>query len=45
VRLDYFSAVDPDSLEAVDSISRDTLVAVAAYVGTTRLIDNGVLKP
>ena len=45
VRLDYFSAVDPDSLEAVDSISRDTLVAVAAYVGTTRLIDNVVLKP
>ena len=45
VRLDYFSAVDPDSLEAVDSISRDTLVAVAAYVGATRLIDNGVLKP
>ena len=45
VRLDYFSAVDPDSLEAVDSISRNTLVAVAAYVGTTRLIDNGFLKP
>jgi pantoate--beta-alanine ligase len=45
VRLDYFSAVDPDSLEAVDSIARNTLVAVAAYVGTTRLIDNGFLKP
>lgn len=44
VRLDYFSAVDPDSLEAVDNISRATLVAVAAYVGTTRLIDNSVLK-
>jgi pantoate--beta-alanine ligase len=45
VRLDYFSAVDPDSLQAVDSIARNTLVAVAAYVGTTRLIDNGFLKP
>jgi pantoate--beta-alanine ligase len=45
VRLDHFSAVDPDSLEAVDSVTRDTLVAVAAYVGTTRLIDNVVLKP
>lgn len=45
VRLDYFAAVDQDSLEDVDSISRDTLVAVAAYVGTTRLIDNVVLKP
>jgi pantoate--beta-alanine ligase len=45
VRLDYFSVVDPDSLEPVDSISRDTLVAVAAYVGPTRLIDNIILRP
>lgn len=44
VRLDYLSAVDPDSLEPVDSIARDTLIAVAAYMGTTRLIDNAVLK-
>lgn len=44
VRLDYLSIVDPESLEAVDSIARSALVAVAAYVGTTRLIDNIVLK-
>ena len=43
-RLDYLSAVDPETLEPVDSIERDTLIAVAAYVGTTRLIDNTVLK-
>jgi len=44
VRLDYLSIVDPESLEAVDSITRSALVAVAAYVGTKRLIDNIVLK-
>jgi pantoate--beta-alanine ligase len=44
VRLDYFSVVDPESLEPVEQIRQATLVAVAAYVGTTRLIDNLVLK-
>ena len=44
VRLDYLEIVDPDTLDAVDDISAGALVAVAAYVGTTRLIDNVVLK-
>jgi pantoate--beta-alanine ligase len=44
VRLDYFEIVDPVTLEPVERISQETLVAVAAYVGTTRLIDNVVLK-
>jgi pantoate--beta-alanine ligase len=39
-RLDYFAIVDPDTLEAVADVSRGALVAVAAYVGATRLIDN-----
>jgi pantoate--beta-alanine ligase len=43
-RLDYFSIVNPDSLEPVGEIHGEVLVAVAAYVGTTRLIDNLVLK-
>ena len=42
-RLDYFEIVNPDTLEAVDDISRGALVAVAAFVGNTRLIDNVVL--
>ena len=42
-RLDYFAIVDPDTLAPVPTISRGTLVAVAAWVGTTRLIDNIVL--
>jgi len=44
VRLDYFQIVDPDTLEPVDTISGRALVAVAAYVGSTRLIDNTILS-
>jgi pantothenate synthetase len=43
VVLDYFEVVDPDTLDAVEKISKKTLVAVAAYVGSTRLIDNLLL--
>ena len=39
-RLDYFEIVDPDSLEPQTLITKRTLVAVAAFVGNTRLIDN-----
>jgi pantoate--beta-alanine ligase len=45
VRLDYFEVVDPETLKPVDRIARPALVAVAAYVGSTRLIDNVVLTP
>lgn len=44
IRLDYFEVVNPDTLEAVSDISAGALVALAAYVGTTRLIDNIVLE-
>ena len=43
VRLDYFEVVDADSLDAVRDAAKGALAAVAAYVGTTRLIDNVVL--
>ena len=43
VTVDYFEIVDPDTLDPVSDVSRGALVAVAAYVGTTRLIDNVVL--
>ncbi len=45
VRLDYFSIVDPDTLVPVTGLTRNALVAVAAFVGSTRLIDNAVLTP
>jgi pantoate--beta-alanine ligase len=43
VRLDYFEIVDPETLENVAEIGKPALVAVAGFVGTTRLIDNVVL--
>ena len=43
VRLDYFEIVDPGSLDPVEDGDRGVLVAVAAFVGATRLIDNIVL--
>ena len=42
-RLDYFVIVNPDTLEPVTEAIPGTLVAVAAWVGTTRLIDNLLL--
>src|SRR6266567_4457867 len=39
-RLDYLEIVDPDSLDPETNITKATLVAVAAFVGKTRLIDN-----
>jgi pantoate--beta-alanine ligase len=45
VVLDYFEIVDPGTLDPVERISQKTLIAVAAYVGSTRLIDNIVLNP
>jgi pantoate--beta-alanine ligase len=44
VRLDYLEIVDPDTLSPVEALSRSALVAVAAFVGTTRLIDNILLS-
>jgi pantoate--beta-alanine ligase len=40
VRIDYVSVVNPDTLEDIADTSNSALVAVAALVGTTRLIDN-----
>jgi pantoate--beta-alanine ligase len=42
-RLDYFAVVDPNTLDPVVDVTRGALVAVAAYFGTTRLIDNILL--
>ncbi len=44
IRLDYFSIVDPETLKDVPDVSAGALVAVAAFVGPARLIDN-VLIP
>jgi pantoate--beta-alanine ligase len=44
VRTDYFAVVDPDTFQSVDAAHRGPALAlVAAYLGTTRLIDNRLI--
>jgi pantoate--beta-alanine ligase len=42
-RIDYVEIVDPDTLDPVSDLKRGALVAVACFVGKTRLIDNILL--
>lgn len=44
VRLDYLEIVDPDTLDPLQALSAPALVAVAALLGNTRLIDNILLS-
>ncbi len=45
VRVDYVNVLDAETLERLDKLDeRAILIAVAAYVGKTRLIDNTVLN-
>jgi pantoate--beta-alanine ligase len=44
VRLDYFEIVNPDTLDPIQAIEDHALIAVAAYVGGTRLIDNLLIR-
>jgi len=41
---EYVALVRPSDLEPVESLDGDTLVAIAARVGSTRLIDNTVIE-
>lgn len=45
VRLDYLEIADPETLDGVKTVSSNGLVAIAAFVGPTRLIDNILLSP
>jgi pantoate--beta-alanine ligase len=44
-RLDYLKIVDPGTLEDIRDVGQGALVAIAAWLGSTRLIDNIVLPP
>jgi pantoate--beta-alanine ligase len=44
VEPEYLALVDPDSFQPVDSVNGRVLVAVAARVGSTRLIDNALVQ-
>lgn len=39
-KIDYISVVDALTMQPVDVVDRDVLVAMAVYIGKTRLIDN-----
>ena len=44
-RVDYVNVVDAETLEHIDRLDdRPILIAVAAYIGKTRLIDNTILN-
>jgi pantoate--beta-alanine ligase len=41
--IDYIALADPETLESVAMVNRPTVAAVAARLGTTRLIDNELI--
>jgi pantoate--beta-alanine ligase len=45
IEIDYVEAVDAETLERHPLLDRPILIAIAARVGKTRLIDNAVLQP
>lgn len=45
VRIDYAQVCDAYTLQDVDRIDGDVVIALAAYLGKTRLIDNLVFRP
>ena len=43
-KIDYVEIVDPLSIENIDKIENSALVAMAVYIGKTRLIDNFIYE-
>ena len=44
VQVEYIALAEPESLAPVAEVDADTVVAIAARIGRTRLIDNIVLR-
>lgn len=44
IRIDYISIVDTKNLSPINTISKESLIALAAFAGKTRLIDNVIVK-
>lgn len=44
-KIDYIEAVDTKTLGPVDIVAGETLIALAVFIGKTRLIDNVILNP
>ncbi|MBQ3165140.1 MAG: pantoate--beta-alanine ligase [Lachnospiraceae bacterium] len=43
-KVDYVEVVDADSIEAIKELKGNVLVAIAVYIGKTRLIDNFIVE-
>ena len=43
--IDYIEAVDTKTLSPVDTVTGETLIALAVFIGNTRLIDNATVNP
>ena len=43
-KIDYVNVVDALNIEPIDVIKGETLVAIAVYIGKTRLIDNFIIS-
>ncbi|MBN2030305.1 pantoate--beta-alanine ligase [bacterium] len=44
IRTDYIEIVHSETLQPLETIGNNTLIALAAFVGKTRLIDNTIIK-
>jgi pantoate--beta-alanine ligase len=42
---EYVALVEPDTLEPIDRLTGEALLAIAARIGDVRLIDNATLRP
>ncbi|MGN0437755.1 MAG: pantoate--beta-alanine ligase, partial [Lachnospiraceae bacterium] len=42
-KIDYVEVVSFDNIQPIDIIDGAVLIAIAVYIGTTRLIDNRIL--
>jgi pantoate--beta-alanine ligase len=43
-KIDYVSIVDPDTLKPLDTVESKALIALAVFIGSTRLIDNSIIQ-
>ncbi len=43
-KIDYISITDPENLKDADKINGNVLIALAVFIGSTRLIDNLLVK-
>ena len=44
-RVEYIALADPETLAELPHVDRPTVALIAAFVGSTRLIDNQILQP